>query len=122
MTILLFPEGFNPEKPVLRSRKSPLRLPAHLPKKRGWPGYRSHYCKPGGRNTPPRMGIPGGSGTGWGDNRYLKPGDGLPAPQHEKMGKRNTYYMNMPYTDAWIILLPMSNNFGYAITVEKSWA
>ncbi len=38
---------------------------------------------------------------------------------HEKIGERNTYLMNMPYTDRLDYLTSMSNNLGYAITVEK---
>ncbi len=38
---------------------------------------------------------------------------------HEKIGERNTWLMNMPYTDRLDYLTGMSNNFGYAIAVEK---
>ncbi len=38
---------------------------------------------------------------------------------HEKIGERNTYIMNMPYTDRLDYLSSMSNNFGYALAVEK---
>jgi len=38
---------------------------------------------------------------------------------HEKIGERNTYLMNMPYTDRLDYICSMGNNFGYALAVEK---
>lgn len=38
---------------------------------------------------------------------------------HEKIGERNTYLGNMPYTDRLDYITSMSNNLAYAITVEK---
>ncbi len=38
---------------------------------------------------------------------------------HEKIGERNTYLMNMPFTDRLDYLSSMSNNLGYALAVEK---
>ncbi|MCL4489815.1 MAG: NADH-quinone oxidoreductase subunit D [Chloroflexi bacterium] len=38
---------------------------------------------------------------------------------HEKIGERNTFLQNMPYTDRLDYVTSMSNNMGYAITVEK---
>jgi NADH-quinone oxidoreductase subunit C/D len=38
---------------------------------------------------------------------------------HEKIGERNTYIMNMPFTDRLDYITSMSNNFGYAVAVEK---
>ena len=38
---------------------------------------------------------------------------------HEKIGERNTYIMNMPFTDRLDYIASMSNNFGYALAVEK---
>ncbi len=49
----------------------------------------------------------------------LKPVMGYLHRNHEKIAERNTYIMNMPYTDRLDYLASMSNNFGYAITVEK---
>ncbi|HVM70978.1 MAG TPA: NADH-quinone oxidoreductase subunit D [Anaerolineales bacterium] len=49
----------------------------------------------------------------------LKPVMGYLHRNHEKIGERNTYLMNMPYTDRLDYLTSMSNNFGYALTVEK---
>jgi NADH-quinone oxidoreductase subunit C/D len=49
----------------------------------------------------------------------LKPVVGYLHRNHEKIGERNTYIMNMPYTDRLDYLASMSNNFGYALTVEK---
>jgi NADH-quinone oxidoreductase subunit C/D len=49
----------------------------------------------------------------------LKPVMGYLHRNHEKIGERNTYIMNMPYTDRMDYLASMSNNFGYAITIEK---
>jgi NADH:ubiquinone oxidoreductase subunit D/NADH:ubiquinone oxidoreductase subunit C len=49
----------------------------------------------------------------------LKPVMGYLHRNHEKIGERNTWLGNMPYTDRLDYLSPMSNNFGYAIAVEK---
>jgi NADH-quinone oxidoreductase subunit C/D len=38
---------------------------------------------------------------------------------HEKIGERNSWLMNMPYTDRLDYLNAMGNNLGYAIAVEK---
>ena len=38
---------------------------------------------------------------------------------HEKIGERNTYLMNIPFTDRLDYLSSMSNNFGYVLAVEK---
>jgi NADH-quinone oxidoreductase subunit C/D len=38
---------------------------------------------------------------------------------HEKIGERNTWLQNMPFTDRLDYITSMSNNFGYAIAVEK---
>ncbi|MCX6054510.1 MAG: NADH-quinone oxidoreductase subunit D [Chloroflexi bacterium] len=49
----------------------------------------------------------------------LKPAVGYLHRNHEKIGERNTFLQNMPYTDRLDYLSSMSNNFGYAITIEK---
>lgn len=49
----------------------------------------------------------------------LKPVMGYLHRNHEKIGERNTWIMNMPFTDRLDYLSSMSNNFGYAIAVEK---
>ncbi|MBN1287555.1 MAG: NADH-quinone oxidoreductase subunit D [Anaerolineae bacterium] len=38
---------------------------------------------------------------------------------HEKIGERNTFLQNMPYTDRLDYICSMSNNLGYALAVEK---
>ena len=38
---------------------------------------------------------------------------------HEKIGERNTYLQNMPFTDRLDYISSMSNNLGYALAVEK---
>lgn len=38
---------------------------------------------------------------------------------HEKIGERNTWLGNMPYTDRLDYICSMYNNFGYAMAVEK---
>jgi NADH-quinone oxidoreductase subunit D/NADH-quinone oxidoreductase subunit C/D len=38
---------------------------------------------------------------------------------HDKIGERNTWLANMPYTDRLDYVCSMSNNFGYAVAVEK---
>jgi NADH-quinone oxidoreductase subunit C/D len=49
----------------------------------------------------------------------LKPVLGYLHRNHEKLGERNTWQANMPYTDRLDYITSMSNNFGYALAVEK---
>ena len=49
----------------------------------------------------------------------LEPEMGYLHRNHEKIGERNTYLMNMPYTDRLDYISSMSNNLAYAIAVEK---
>jgi NADH-quinone oxidoreductase subunit D/NADH-quinone oxidoreductase subunit C/D len=49
----------------------------------------------------------------------LKPVVGYLHRNHEKIGERNTFLLNMPYTDRLDYFNSMSNNFGYALAVEK---
>jgi len=49
----------------------------------------------------------------------LKPVVGYLHRNHDKIGERNTYLQNIPYTDRLDYFNSMSNNFGYAIAVEK---
>lgn len=48
----------------------------------------------------------------------LKPVMGYLHRNHEKIGERNTYLQNMPFTDRLDYLSSMSNNFGYTLAVE----
>ena len=49
----------------------------------------------------------------------LRPVLGYLHRNHEKIGERNTYLMNIPFTDRLDYLSSMSNNFGYVLAVEK---
>jgi NADH-quinone oxidoreductase subunit C/D len=49
----------------------------------------------------------------------LEPIMGYLHRNHEQIGERNTWLMNMPYTDRLDYICSMSNNLAYAITVEK---
>ncbi|MEE8356118.1 MAG: NADH-quinone oxidoreductase subunit C [Anaerolineales bacterium] len=49
----------------------------------------------------------------------LEPVMGYLHRNHEKIAERNTFSMNMPYTDRLDYFCAMSNNFAYALTVEK---
>jgi len=49
----------------------------------------------------------------------LEPVMGYLHRNHEKIGERNTYIQNMPYTDRLDYICSMSNNLGYALAVEK---
>ena len=49
----------------------------------------------------------------------LKPIMGYMHRNHEKIGERNTYLMNFPYTDRLDYLTSMGNNFGYALAIEQ---
>lgn len=48
----------------------------------------------------------------------LQPVMGYLHRNHEKIGERNTYLMNMPFTDRLDYISSMGNNFGYALAVE----
>jgi len=52
----------------------------------------------------------------------LKPVMGYLHRNHEKIGERNTFLQNMPFTDRLDYLSSMSNNFGYAMAVEQLMA
>lgn len=49
----------------------------------------------------------------------IKPVMGYLHRNHEKIGERNTFLQNMPFTDRLDYVTSMSNNFGYALAVEK---
>jgi NADH-quinone oxidoreductase subunit D/NADH-quinone oxidoreductase subunit C/D len=49
----------------------------------------------------------------------LEPVMGYLHRNHEQIGERNTWGMNMPFTDRLDYISSMSNNHGYALTVEK---
>lgn len=49
----------------------------------------------------------------------LKPAMGYLHRNHEKIGERNTFLQIMPFTDRLDYICSMSNNFGYALAVEK---
>ncbi len=49
----------------------------------------------------------------------LKPVMGYMHRNHEKIGERNTFLMNMPFTDRLDYLTSLANNFGYALAVEQ---
>jgi NADH/F420H2 dehydrogenase subunit C len=51
--------------------------------------------------------------------KRLEPVMGYLHRNHEKIGERNTYIQNMPYTDRLDYISSMSNNLGYALAVEK---
>jgi NADH-quinone oxidoreductase subunit C/D len=49
----------------------------------------------------------------------LEPDMGYLHRNHEKIGERNSWLMNMPFTDRLDYLNSMSNNLAYALAVEK---
>ncbi|CAG1012263.1 MAG: NADH-quinone oxidoreductase subunit D [Anaerolinea sp.] len=49
----------------------------------------------------------------------LEPVMGYLHRNHEKIGERNTWFGNMPFTDRLDYLSSMGNNLGYALAVEK---
>jgi NADH-quinone oxidoreductase subunit C/D len=49
----------------------------------------------------------------------LEPVMGYLHRNHEKIGERNTYLHNMPFTDRLDYISSMSNNMGYAMAVEQ---
>jgi NADH-quinone oxidoreductase subunit C/D len=49
----------------------------------------------------------------------LKPVMGYLHRNHEKIGERNTFLGNIPFTDRLDYFCSMSNNFGYVLAIEK---
>ncbi len=49
----------------------------------------------------------------------LEPVMGYLHRNHEKIGERNTWFGNMPFTDRLDYINSMGNNFGYALAVEQ---
>ncbi len=49
----------------------------------------------------------------------IKPAMGYLHRNHEKIGERNTFLQNIPFTDRLDYVSSMSNNFGYVLAVEK---
>ncbi len=49
----------------------------------------------------------------------LKPVMGYMHRNHEKIGERNTFLMNFPFTDRLDYLASMANNFAFALAVEQ---
>ncbi len=49
----------------------------------------------------------------------LEPVMGYLHRNHEKIGERNTYLHNMPFTDRLDYISSMGNNFGYAMAIEQ---
>jgi NADH-quinone oxidoreductase subunit D/NADH-quinone oxidoreductase subunit C/D len=49
----------------------------------------------------------------------LKPVMGYLHRNHEKIGERNTFIQNIPYTDRLDYLASMSNNHGYVLAIEQ---
>ena len=49
----------------------------------------------------------------------LKPVVGYLHRNHEKIGERNTWAQNIPYTDRLDYITSLSNNFGYVLAVEQ---
>ncbi|HEY9077188.1 MAG TPA: NADH-quinone oxidoreductase subunit D [Anaerolineaceae bacterium] len=49
----------------------------------------------------------------------IKPVMGYLHRNHEKIGERNTFIQNIPFTDRLDYVCSMSNNFGYVLAVEK---
>ena len=49
----------------------------------------------------------------------LKPVMGYLHRNHEKIGERNSWIMNIPFTDRLDYITSMSNNFGY-VTLSRS--
>jgi NADH-quinone oxidoreductase subunit D/NADH-quinone oxidoreductase subunit C/D len=52
----------------------------------------------------------------------LEPVMGYLHRNHEKIGERNTFLQNMPFTDRLDYISSMSNNLGYALAVEQLMA
>jgi NADH-quinone oxidoreductase subunit C/D len=116
--------------------KNVITRPASTPKN-GCPPTPKKPCTPGWANGRPKVmrdgidrpdgGQPGpaaplharrfphGGHAGRRDVVSLKPVMGYLHRNHEKIGERNTFLQNMPFTDRLDYFNSMSNNFGYAL-------
>ena len=113
-----YPKGFNPET-WIPSGEDALYMGLKRPDKLD--GVDSEYVVVNlGPQHPSTHGVFRMAALIDGENVVdLKPVMGYLHRNHEKLGERNTFLQIMPFTDRLDYINSMSNNFGYALAVEK---
>jgi len=115
---LQYPKGFDPET-WIPSGEDALYMGLNKPDKSD--GVNSEYVVVNlGPQHPSTHGVFRMAALIDGENVVdLKPVMGYLHRNHEKLGERNTFLQIMPFTDRLDYINSMSNNFGYALAVEK---
>ncbi len=118
---IMFPAGFDPEKVTFTDPEEALYKTLKKYKTEEKDGIKTdHILVNMGPQHPSTHGVfrvavmlDGETIVG------LKPVMGYLHRNHDKIGERNTFLQNMPYTDRLDYFCSMTNNFGYALAVEK---
>ncbi len=116
-----FPAGFDPEKYTFEDPEKALYTSLRKYQSEDKDGIKTdHILVNMGPQHPSTHGVFRAVVMLDGENIVnLKPVMGYLHRNHEKIGERNTFLQNMPYTDRLDYFNSMSNNFGYALAVEK---
>jgi NADH-quinone oxidoreductase subunit D/NADH-quinone oxidoreductase subunit C/D len=116
-----FPAGFDPEKYTFEDPEQALYTSLRKYQSEDKDGIKTdHILVNMGPQHPSTHGVFRAVVILDGENVVsLKPVMGYLHRNHEKIGERNTFLQNMPYTDRLDYFNSMSNNFGYALAVEK---
>jgi NADH-quinone oxidoreductase subunit C/D len=116
---LQFPQGFDPEKAVFDGEAALYGALAKYTTTAG--GLKTdHMVVNMGPQHPSTHGVFRAAVVLDGETILsVKPVVGYLHRNHEKIGERNTFLQNMPYTDRLDYFNSMSNNWGYSLAVEK---
>ena len=118
---LKFPAGFDPEKVTFENPEEALYRSLRKYQSEDKDGIKTdHILVNMGPQHPSTHGVFRVAVILDGENIVsLKPVMGYLHRNHDKIGERNTFLQNMPYTDRLDYFCSMTNNFGYALAVEK---
>jgi len=118
---VMFPKGFDPEKVTFPNPEEALYRSLKKYTSEDSDGIKTdHVLINLGPQHPSTHGVFRAAVVVDGETVVsLKPVMGYLHRNHEKIGERNTFLQNMPYTDRLDYFNSMSNNFGYALAVEK---
>ncbi len=114
-----YPKGFDPISYVPRDEEAP--SPASTPVGVTWEQSANNILTVNlGPQHPSTHGVFRMKAQLQGERiMSLEPIMGYMHRNHEKIGERNIYLMNFPYTDRLDYITSLSNNLAYAIAVEK---
>ena len=117
---LRYPEGWSPENWQPQAEEAVYAPLDKLMAENGRPMHTDRVVVNLGPQHPSTHGVLRMAALLDGERiQYLEPVLGYLHRSHEKIGERNTWLANMPYTDRLDYMCSMSNNFGYAVAVEK---